>query len=73
MKGITERQASVLHLLITMSRDRGFPPTVRELADRLGITNKAVHDHLRALQSKGFIEIEAKISRGIRVLMRGSE
>lgn len=70
MKGMTERQADILQALITMSRDRGFPPTVRELADRFAVTHKTIYDQLQALQKKGFISIEPKVSRGIKILGR---
>lgn len=47
----------------------GYPPTVREIAAAFGIrSTNGANDHLKALESKGWIKRDAMVSRGLRVL-----
>jgi repressor LexA len=64
---LTPRQREVLALVEDSIARRGFPPTRAEIAQALGFRSpNAAEDHLRALQRKGAIEIEAS-HRGLRV------
>ncbi len=64
---LTLRQREVLALVEDSIARRGFPPTRAEIAQALGFRSaNAAEDHLRALQRKGAIEIEAS-HRGLRV------
>jgi repressor LexA len=68
-KEITKRQQMVLSFVKEFARERGFPPTVREIAAYLKITSlKAVQRHLGALEKKGFIRKTGGISRAIEVI-----
>lgn len=65
---LTDRQAAVLDFIREQSADKGFPPTVREIAQHFGIRSpNGVMCHLRALQKKGAIVREPGVSRAIRV------
>ncbi|MDZ7362191.1 MAG: transcriptional repressor LexA [candidate division KSB1 bacterium] len=70
MKKITEKQKQILGLIGRHVKERGFPPTMQELADELGIRSKnAIFKHLAALESKGFIHRHGGgAARGITVL-----
>lgn len=69
MIGPTARQALVLNFVKGYLATRGFPPTIREIAEAIGIrSTNGVVDHLKALERKGFIERQDLASRGIRVL-----
>jgi repressor LexA len=70
MKKITEKQKLILELIGRHVKQRGFPPTMQELADELGIRSKnAIFKHLAALESKGFIHRHGGgAARGITVL-----
>lgn len=70
MKGLTLKQAQALEFIITSTRDNGYPPSVRDIAERFDITAKASSDRLQALKRKGFIEIGDKKSRAIKVIRR---
>lgn len=68
MEGLTRRQEEVLYLIIRHIEEQGYPPTVQELADLLGVSSKnAIAKHLQALMQKGYIEHDST-ARGIRVL-----
>ena len=71
MRPITERQAEVLQTITELSERHGYAPTVREIGDALGIRSSQVtHQHLGALQRKGYITREPRRARTIRVLRR---
>ena len=66
---LTARQSQILELIRGYIADEGCPPTRAEIANILGFRSpNAAEDHLRALQRKGYIEIVAGSSRGIRLV-----
>lgn len=55
MTGLTGRQRALLNYLIGYFEGAGCWPTIREMAAGLEIgSSNAVHDHLQALQRKGY-------------------
>lgn len=71
MKGITPKQQSVLKLIGNYIRRNGYPPTIREVSDHLGINStNGANDHLKALEKKGYIRRSPGVSRGIQLLKR---
>ncbi|MDG2060557.1 MAG: transcriptional repressor LexA [SAR86 cluster bacterium] len=66
MKDLTIRQREVLDLIKNNVRNYGFPPTRAEISKKLGFKSpNAAESHLRALEKKGVISIQAGSSRGI--------
>lgn len=53
--------------------ERGYPPTVRELADHYGLSTSTVHDRLRKLQAEGVIRVEAGRARAITIVEGGDD
>ena len=50
MQGLTKRQEQTLDFIRSSIEDRGYPPTLREIGEHLGISStNGVNDHLRAL------------------------
>lgn len=69
MRALTERQRSILDFLGQYSRQRGFPPTLREIGEAMGLANiSAVRGHLRALEKKGYITKDPDKARSIRIV-----
>lgn len=70
MKKLTEKQKQILNLIARDVKRRGYPPTMQELADELGIRSKnAIFKHLTALQNKGCIlKHGGGAARGITVI-----
>lgn len=67
MKPLTGRQREVVLEILNSIIERGYPPTLRELAVSLGVKQtEGVRGHLRALVTKQWIEIDSKHSRGIK-------
>jgi repressor LexA len=68
MSSLTEQQARVLEVIRESIREHGYPPSVRELGERLGLKSTAtVHTHLRNLERKGFLKRAAQKSRAFNV------
>lgn len=66
---LTARQAALLELVRASVRERGYPPTLRELGRELAIrSTNGVSDHLRALARKGYLRVTDSAARGIRLL-----
>ena len=68
MNALTSRQGEVLAIVVQAIRENGRPPTLREIADTIGVTNtNTAKDHLRALEKKGHVRLLPG-SRGIQVV-----
>ena len=70
---LTDRQREILEFITQSIRERGYPPTLREIGVHFGIkSTNGVNDHLRALEKKGYLEREDLKSRALRPMgMRG--
>lgn len=68
MTRLTNRQSLVLEMIREMIESRGFSPTSRELAAKLGITQTGAVNHIQALQRKGYISLIKGQARTIRIL-----
>jgi repressor LexA len=67
--GVTRAQRRVLEAITQYTRERGFPPTVRELCRLVSNTSTStVYAHLNALQRKGFIHRMPGSPRAIQIL-----
>jgi repressor LexA len=67
MQKLTDRQKAVLDFIVESIHDRGYPPTLREIGNHLGIrSTNGVNDHLRALERKGYLTREDMKSRTLR-------
>src|SRR5262245_15537669 len=66
---LSPRQLEVLAFIRQFTQAHGLPPTRGEIAEGLGLKNRqGIDQHLRALETKGAIELVPGISRGIRIL-----
>jgi repressor LexA len=69
MSQLTAKQLEVLDFIRRFLQDHAFPPTRGEIAEGLGLKNRqGIDQHLRALQTKGAIELAPGIARGIRLV-----
>lgn len=63
-----ERKRKILDFIAATLRQRGFPPSVREIAVAVGLAStSAVHHHLQVLEREGYLERGAAQSRAIRL------
>lgn len=68
MEELTRRQQEVLAGIRLVFQETGYPPTVRELGERLGLRSSCtVQRHLEALERKGFIRRNPTKARTIEI------
>ena len=62
------RQRQILECIETAMRDKGYPPSVREIGEAVGLTSPStVHNHLATLQKRGFLRRDPSKPRAIEV------
>ena len=67
-----DRKTRILQAIAEGSRRSGTPPTVREIADLVGLAApSAVHHHLETLEREGLIQRDSGLSRSVRLTARG--
>lgn len=65
---LTDRQRQILEIIDRSMRDRGYPPSVREIGEEVGLTSPStVHTHLSSLQRLGFLRRDPTKPRAIEV------
>ena len=65
---LTARQREVLEIIEQHMRERGYPPSVREIGDAVGLTSPStVHAHLAALQRRGYLRRDPTKPRALEV------
>jgi len=65
---LTDRQRQVLEFIDTEVRRRGYPPSVREIGEAVGLSSQStVHAHLGALQDKGYIHRDPTKPRALEI------
>ena len=67
MQKLTQRQKMVLEFIANTIHVDGYPPTLREIGNFMGIrSTNGVNDHLRALERKGYLTRKDMKSRTLR-------
>jgi repressor LexA len=65
---LTDRQRQILEIIDQSMRDRGYPPSVREIGEAVGLTSPStVHSHLNTLSKLGFLRRDPTKPRAIEV------
>ncbi|MBQ1274804.1 MAG: transcriptional repressor LexA [Cellulosilyticum sp.] len=66
---LTAKQQQILDCIKKSLKEKGYPPSVRELCAAVGLSSTStVHSHLNTLEKKGFIRRDASKPRTIEVL-----
>jgi repressor LexA len=69
---LTPRQKEIFGFVKTFIKEQGYPPSVREIGQQFDIYPRAVFDHLKALERKGYLKRRSSTSRGLEVLVASS-
>ena len=65
---LTGRQRGILEVIEKSMRDKGYPPSVREIGEAVGLTSPStVHSHLASLQTMGYLRRDPTKPRAIEV------
>jgi repressor LexA len=66
MRTLSKMQKKIYDYLLSCIREQGYPPSVREIADAVGLKSPStVHFHLKHLEEAGYIEKGAGKGRAI--------
>jgi len=69
---LTERQRTILNVIRTSVTNRGYPPSIREIGDAVGLTStSSVAHQLRTLERKGYLRRDPNRPRAVDV--RGAD
>lgn len=67
--GLTARQRKILDFISSATADRGYPPSMREIGEAVGLTSSGSVDYqLKILGEKGFITRDANRARALEVV-----
>src|SRR5919107_1400080 len=65
---LTGKRREILEFIDQQLRTRGFPPSVREIGEAVGLTSSStVHSHLATLQRQGYLRRDPDKPRAIEV------
>ncbi|WNR42279.1 transcriptional repressor LexA [Paenibacillus roseipurpureus] len=69
MSKISQRQQAILEFIKNEVKDKGYPPSVREIGEAVGLASSStVHGHLERLEKKGMIRRDPTKPRAIEIL-----
>lgn len=69
MTKLSKRQQEILDFIKQEVREKGYPPSVREIGQAVGLSSSStVHGHLARLESKGIIRRDPTKPRAIEIL-----
>jgi repressor LexA len=65
---LSGKRLQILNFIADNQRDRGYPPSVREIGEAVGLASSAtVHTHLAVLQREGYLSRDPAKPRAIQV------
>jgi repressor LexA len=65
---LTGKRREILDFIAAQIRERGYPPSVREIGEAVGLTSSStVHTHLTTLQRQGYLRRDPTKPRAIEV------
>lgn len=65
---LTERQRTILNVIRSSVTSRGYPPSIREIGDAVGLTStSSVAHQLRTLERKGYLRRDPNRPRAVDV------
>ena len=71
--GLTLRQRRILEVVKDTVERRGYPPSIREMGDAVGLaSSSSVAHQLKVLEAKGFLRRDPNRPRALEVLLPGT-
>lgn len=69
MSQLTDKQRAILEYIIEKVKEKGYPPTVREIGQAVALrSSSTVYGHLMSLEKKGYIKRDPTKPRAIEIL-----
>jgi repressor LexA len=64
---LSARRREILDYIVRTTEERGYPPTVRDIGEAVGLrSSSSVHFQLKALEKSGYIQRDGNLTRAIR-------
>jgi repressor LexA len=70
---LTEKQVDVLNFIREFIAERAISPTLEEMAQFFGVSKITIHEHVKALESKGAIRKQPNRKRSIELVENASQ
>src|SRR5438552_12540925 len=71
MRNLSDRQRRILDFVARYTGEHGYPPSIREIGQAVGISSTSVVDYnLRALERNGLIRRDREVSRGLGLVTK---
>jgi repressor LexA len=65
---LSDRQSRMVDFIHSFSEDNGYPPSIREIGEAVGISSTSVVNYnLNRLVEEGYLDRDQNVSRGIRL------
>ncbi len=69
---LRKRQYNILLFIYKMQNNNGYPPTIREIGNAVGLSSTStVHGHIKRLKKNGLIRKESTKTRAIEITKKG--
>ena len=69
-----ERKIETLMFIVDFTKQRGYPPSVREIGNKIGFSSSSsIHKFIRECIDEGYIDLDERIPRSIRVSKMGKK
>ncbi len=68
MEPLTPKQKRILDFIRDYVAQYGYPPSIPEMAQTFGCAISTVHQHLQALERKGYLKLPGNRARGLKLL-----
>ncbi|CEH32397.1 LexA DNA binding domain protein [Aneurinibacillus migulanus] len=74
MNQLSKRQQEIFEFIKKEVKEKGFPPTLREIGEAVGLASSStVHSHLARLEKKGLIMRDPSKPRALTILHNEEE
>lgn len=73
MHKLTVKQKKILEFIEKHGDEFSYPPTLKEIGEKFNVTIGTIQDHIKALQSKGYLERRKDIARGFKLIKSEEE
>jgi repressor LexA len=71
---LTKRQVEIRDFIRKFTMDRGYPPSLREIGEHIGVSSPAtVHEHVHNMEDKGILKIDWNRNRSLKLTDIGFE
>lgn len=72
MRSLTDKQKQILDYIKSSIRERGYPPSVREICRHFNIQSpQGAQRHLIALEKKGYLKRDPRLARSLQITEQG--